>query len=115
MRMRNLYLLLIAVVLIGGTSCKKAPKNDGTSGNVPGTGIDPPAGSNDGVTFINAGKSVIFNLYAPKKKSVAVIGEFNSWAPTAMQVSKDGTRWWVQIDNLDPAKEYAYQYYIDGS
>jgi glycosidase len=113
MMMRNLYLLLIAVVLIGGTSCKKEPKGGGTSGNV--TGVDPPAGSIDGVTFINAGKSIIFNLYAPKKKSVAVIGEFNSWAPTPMQNSKDGTRWWVQIDNLDPAKEYAYQYYIDAS
>ena len=115
--MRNLYLLLIAVVLIGGTSCKKAPKNDGGSGNVTGNpnGVDPPAGSIDGVTFINSGKSVIFNLYAPKKKSVAVIGEFNSWAPAAMQNSKDGNRWWVQIDNLDATKEYAYQYYIDGS
>ena len=111
--MRNLYLLLVAVVLIGGTSCKKEPKNTGGTGNV--TGVDPPTGSNDGVTFINGGASVIFNLYAPKKKSVAVIGEFNSWAPTAMKNSKDGNRWWVQIDNLDPAKEYAYQYEIDGS
>ena len=111
--MRNLYLLLIAVVLIGGTSCKKSPKTTGGSGNV--TGVDPPSGSTDGVTFINSGKSAIFNLYAPSKKSVSVIGEFNSWVPTAMQNSKDGSRWWVQIDNLDQTKEYGYQYLIDGT
>jgi glycosidase len=120
MMKRFFYLLLFAVMLIAGTSCKKASKNDNSSGNVPGNpaGVDPPAGSTDGVTFINAGKSVIFNLYAPGKKSVSVIGDFNNWAASsayAMKNSKDGTRWWVQVDNLDPSKEYAYQYFIDGT
>ncbi|HTI60833.1 alpha-amylase family glycosyl hydrolase [Mucilaginibacter sp.] len=117
MKFRNLYLLLMVVLLIGGTACKKSPKNGDSSGNVTGNqnGVDPPAGSTDGVTFINAGKSVIFNLYAPKKKSVSVVGEFNGWAATAMKNSKDGNRWWVQVDNLDPSREYAYQYVIDGT
>jgi hypothetical protein len=120
MMKRFFYLLLFAVMLIAGTSCKKASKNDNSSGNVPGNpaGVDPPAGSTDGVTFINAGKSVIFNLYAPGKKSVSVIGDFNNWASSSaynMKNSKDGTRWWVQVDNLDPSKEYAYQYFIDGT
>lgn len=116
MNIRNLYFLLAGIILISITSCKKSPSNN-NSGNVTGnvTGIDPPANANDGVTFINSGKSVIFNLYAPKKNTVGVIGEFNNWQPTAMKNSKDGTRWWVQIDNLDPTKEYAYQYLIDGS
>ncbi len=116
--MKRYFLLLISVVLVTLlSSCSKEPKNTGNSGNVTGNsnGVDPPAGSNDGVTFINGGKSVIFNLYAPKKKSAAVIGEFNSWTPTAMKNSVDGTRWWVQIDNLDPTKEYAYQYLLDGT
>ncbi|MDB5133551.1 MAG: alpha-amylase [Mucilaginibacter sp.] len=118
---RFLYLLLIAAVLIGGTSCKKEPKPGNNTGNVPGdttknpTGVDVPAGTPDGVSFLNSGKSAIFNLYAPGKKSVAVIGEFNSWQSTAMKNSKDGTRWWIQVDNLDATKEYAYQYLIDGS
>ena len=117
---RFFYLLLFAVMLIAGTSCKKEAKASNNSGNVTGnpTGVDPPAGANDGVTFINAGKSVIFNLYAPSKTSVSVIGDFNNWAAntaSAMKNSKDGTRWWVQIDNLDPSKEYAYQYLIDGN
>jgi glycosidase len=116
--MKRYFLLLISVVLVTLlSSCSKEPKNTGSSGNVTGNqnGVDPPAGSNDGVTFINGGKSVIFNLYAPKKTSVAVIGEFNNWSPAAMKNSVDGTRWWVQIDNLDPTKEYAYQYLIDGT
>jgi glycosidase len=116
MNIRNLYLLLAGIMLVSITSCKK-PSSGNNTGNVTGNkgGIDPPVGSTDGVTFINSGKSVIFNLYAPSKTSVAVMGEFNNWAPTAMQTSKDGTRWWVQVDNLDPSKEYAYQYMIDGS
>ena len=117
---RFFYLLLFAVMLIAGTSCKKESKAGNNSGNVTGNpaGVDPPAGSNDGVTFINAGKSVIFNLYAPSKTSVSVIGDFNNWTAntaSAMKNSKDGTRWWVQIDNLDPTKEYAYQYLLNGS
>jgi glycosidase len=120
MMLKNLYLLLIAVTLIGGTACKKEPKAGNGSGNVTGnpTGVDPPAGSNDGVTFVNAGASVIFNIYAPGKKSVSVIGDFNNWqagSTYAMKNSKDGNRWWIQVDNLDPAKEYAYQYLMDGT
>src|ERR1700760_3018639 len=114
---RFFYLLVIAVALIGTSSCKKEPKNSNNSGNVTGNqnGVDPPSGSTDGVVFIKSGKSAIFNLYAPGKKSVAVIGEFNNWQLTAMQNTKDGSRWWVQVDNLDPTKEYAYQYEIDGN
>lgn len=121
---RFFYLSLVTVVLFGGSSCKKDPNSGNNSGNVPGdttknpTGVDVPAGAKDGITFLNDGKSVIFNLYAPKKTSVSVIGEFNSWTAndaSKMKNSKDGTRWWVQIDNLDPTKEYAYQYLVNGT
>jgi 1,4-alpha-glucan branching enzyme len=119
---RNFYLLLIGVLLAGVTACSKKPDVGPHTGNVTGTtvtgGVDVPAGANDGVTFLNGGKSVIFNLYAPNKTSVSVIGDFNSWSADAkskMTNSKDGTRWWVQIDNLDPNVEYAYQYLIDGT
>ncbi|WP_432328415.1 alpha-amylase family glycosyl hydrolase [Mucilaginibacter sp. P25] len=96
----------------------------GNSGNVPGdtvvnTGKALPAGAKDGVTFINSGKSVIFNLYAPGKKSISVIGDFNGWdvndTKAVMNNTPDGKRWWVQIDNIDPAAEYGYQFYIDKS
>ncbi len=120
MRTRFFHLLLVAVMLICCTACKKENNSGGNTGNVTGNpkGVDPPAGSTDGVTFINGGKSVIFNLYAPSKKSVTVLGDFNNWtggSAYTMKNSVDGTRWWVQIDNLDPTKEYAYQYLIDGN
>jgi len=98
---------------------------NGGSGNDTGNtttnpnGVDVPAGAADGVTYINGGKSAIFNLYAPNKTSVVITGDFNSWSTDAtkykMNNSKDGTRWWIQIDNLDPNIEYAYQYFIDGT
>jgi 1,4-alpha-glucan branching enzyme len=114
---KNVYLVLIVLLLISFTSCKKASVSGNNSGNVTDTTKTTtlPSTASDGVTFVNSGKSVIFNLYAPGKTSVAVIGDFNGWTPTAMKKTTDGTRWWVQIDNLDPNTEYSYQYYIDGS
>ncbi|MEO6977795.1 MAG: alpha-amylase family glycosyl hydrolase [Mucilaginibacter sp.] len=121
MKFRNLYFLLIGILLIGVTSCSKKPSSNDGSGNVPDpnpTAKDVPAGAKDGVTFINDGKSVIFNLYAPGKKTVTVTGDFNGWSTDKqynMTNSTDGSRWWIQIDNIDPSTEYAYQYYVDGS
>jgi 1,4-alpha-glucan branching enzyme len=77
-----------------------------------------PANAKDGVTFINNGTSVIFNLYAPAKDFAYVIGDFNDWETTTtafMKRTPDGNNWWIQIDNLDPSKEYAYQYFVNGT
>ncbi|ASU35670.1 alpha-amylase family glycosyl hydrolase [Mucilaginibacter xinganensis] len=121
MKIRNLYLLFAWILLAGVISCSKTPSVDKGSGNVPDpnpTAKDVPAGANDGVTFINGGKSAIFNLYAPNKKTVTLTGDFNGWSTDAkynMTNSTDGSRWWIQIDNLDPNTEYAYQYYVDQS
>src|ERR1700761_1998880 len=111
MKISNLYLFAVGILLIGATSCSKSPSSKGNSGNDTGNGVvnpngkDLPAGALDGVTFINGGKSAIFNLYAPKKKSVTLIGDFSNWSATdtkyVMNNTKDGTRWWIQIDNLD--------------
>lgn len=111
----NLRLLLLGSLAIGLAACKKQaePNNTGTTTTTTSTTI--PSGAGDGVTFINSGKSAIFNLYAPGKTSVSVIGDFNNWQPAAMTKTSDGTRWWVQIDNLDASKLYSYQYYVDNS
>src|SRR5260221_196372 len=116
---KNLYLLFIGILLTSVTACKKTPSAVNNSGNVPGNpnGKDAPAGAGDGVTFINNGASAIFNLYAPGKKSVTLLGDFNNWTASSkytMTNSIDGTRWWIQVDNLDPSAEYAYEYLIDG-
>jgi len=122
---KNVYLLLIGSLLIGISACHKNSNSGGGSGNVTDTtskvvnpnGKDVPAGATDGVTFINNGTSAIFDIYAPNKKSFYLMGDFNNWSKTAtpMNNTKDGTRWWVEVDNLNPNTEYSYQYYIDGS
>jgi pullulanase/glycogen debranching enzyme len=120
--MKRLFLLLIASVLLLSVACGKKsidPVPDdgtGTTTNPPVTGGKAlPSGAKDGVTYINAGASAIFNLYAPGKTSVSVIGEFNNWQPTAMSITPDGNNWWVQVDGLDANKEYAYQFLVDGT
>ncbi|MDH7461416.1 alpha-amylase family glycosyl hydrolase [Chitinophagaceae bacterium 26-R-25] len=77
-----------------------------------------PSGAKDGVTFINNGTSAIFNIYAPDKKFGYVIGDFTNWQADPkyfMKKTPDGTRWWVQVDNLDANKYYTYQYLVDGT
>jgi 1,4-alpha-glucan branching enzyme len=112
------YFILASLIVVAGLGCKKSVSDDGsaTGGGTTTVIVNGkvlPAGAVDGVTYLNAGTSAIFNIYAPNKTSVSLIGEFNNWQPTTMNQTPDGTRWWVQIDNLDASKEYAYQYYVD--
>lgn len=108
------YLLLLVAACI--TACKKAP--DGGLESIPtDQKADLPSGAKDGVVFINNGTSAIVTLYAPGKKSVSLIGEFNDWSTTSlpMKNTPDGNYWWTQVDNLNPSAEYAYQFYVDGN
>lgn len=119
--MKTRYLLIAALIYTAVLGCKKSdmPTDNGTDTSGGTTvivgGKDLPSGAVDGVTYINSGTSAIFNIYAPNKTSIKLIGEFNNWQGTTMNQTPDGTRWWVQIDNLDPSKEYAYQYLVDGT
>jgi 1,4-alpha-glucan branching enzyme len=77
-----------------------------------------PSGAKEGVVFINGGQSAILTLTAPGKQSVYAIGDFNNWQPNAAQFMKktpDGNKWWIQIDQLDASKSYAYQFLVDGN
>jgi len=112
--MRKIIYLLLFVAAFN-TSCKKTSTDGGTE--IPTLpSVDLPAGAKDGVAFINNGTSAIVTLYAPGKNSVSLIGEFNDWSTTAsvMKKTSDGNTWWIQIDNLNPSTEYAYQFYVDG-
>lgn len=113
--MKKVFYLLLLVAATH-TACKKAATDTPEPTPVNQT-ADLPAGAKDGVAFINNGTSAIVTLYAPGKTSVALIGDFNNWSATAsvMKKTPDGTTWWVQIDNLNPATEYAYQFYVDGN
>lgn len=110
-----LYLLLLVTAF--NTSCKKATTDGGNIPTPTNPNTDLPAGAKDGVAFINNGASAIVTLYAPGKTSVSLIGEFNDWSATkaVMKKTTDGNTWWVQIDNLNPSTEYAYQFLVDGN
>ncbi|MEZ4883676.1 MAG: alpha-amylase family glycosyl hydrolase [Chitinophagales bacterium] len=70
----------------------------------------------DGITYLND-NSVVLSLYAPSKKFVYVIGDFNDWELDnnyLMKVTPENDRYWLQIDGLEAGKEYAFQYLVDG-
>jgi len=81
----------------------------------PETVISPlPSGMNDGINI--TGNQVTFVLNAPTKTSVYLFGDFNDWTyETAYLMNRDGDRFWITLNDLDPDMEYAYQYNIDGS
>ncbi|MGL4364560.1 MAG: alpha-amylase family glycosyl hydrolase [Bacteroidales bacterium] len=55
-------------------------------------------------------------LFAPYKEYVYVVGDFNQWTVlNEYQMKQDGDRFWIQLEGLTPSKEYAFQYYIDGT
>jgi glycosidase len=72
-----------------------------------------PSGLKDGIQY-PSDDSAAFTLFAPGKNSVYLIGDFNDWLPdSSYQFFKDGDRFWKKIGQLDPGKEYAFQYIVD--
>ena len=62
-------------------------------------------------------QSAILTFIAPYKKNVYVVGEFNHWQildEYLMEKLEDGETFTITILNLEPQKEYAYQFLIDG-
>jgi 1,4-alpha-glucan branching enzyme len=79
---------------------------------------DLPAGIVDGVNYLSGDTSAIVVLYAPYKKSINIVGDFNNWTVAlnnAMKMTKDSSRFWIQLNGLTPGLEYAYQFIIDGN
>ena len=73
-----------------------------------------PAGVSDGVNI--EGTSATFVLYAPGKKSVILLGDFNDYAPSnEYMMKRDGDYFWITVDNLEYDVEYGYQYFVDCS
>ena len=74
---------------------------------------DPPEGTVQGATD-NGDGTVTFAFFAPGKRFVTLIGDFNNWDGNAdvMNRSVDGL-WWI-VKTLSPGT-YRYQYLVDGS
>ena len=73
-----------------------------------------PAAFRKGINY-PSDKSAALVLWAPLKENVFVIGDINDWnLSNNYQMKKDGDFFWLEIQNLEPGKEYAFQYFIDG-
>ena len=75
-----------------------------------------PAGVKNGINYTSA-TSVTLVLYAPDKKFIYVLGEFNNWQEDAgfiMNRTPDGDTYWLEINNLVAQQEYPFQYFVDG-
>ena len=78
--------------------------------------LDLPITTELGVVKVSP-TSVFLSLYAPNKKYVHVIGDFNQWmvkSGYAMKLDSDNSTWWIYIEDLDSTKKYAFQYLVDG-
>ncbi|KIC95212.1 alpha-amylase family glycosyl hydrolase [Flavihumibacter solisilvae] len=76
-----------------------------------------PPGVREGINYEGSDAATLV-LFAPGKTRVNVLGDFNNWTETTayqMNRSPDGKYFWLKLTALDPGKEYAYQYLIDGS
>ena len=80
-----------------------------------------PDGVEDGITYGADGTSATLVLRAPGKQYIYALGDFNGWTPDASSLmfrddtDARGTRWWIELANLTPGTEYAFQYWVDGT
>lgn len=87
--------------------------------NPPIQNLPAPAGIEPGITY-NGATSATLALFAPLKEFMYVIGDFNDWKVNTSyymnkhEVTPDSVIWWINLSELSPATEYAFQYYVDG-
>ena len=84
--------------------------------DIPEVPVTPTIGSLRDVITVISDDSLAFVLFAPKKQTVHLIGDFNNWTVSdSYKMKKDGDRFWIKIGNLQKGKEYICQYLIDNS
>lgn len=75
-----------------------------------------PTGLKNGINYTSATSATLV-LFAPEKKFVYVLGEFNNWENQPsflMNRTPDAQTYWLEIKNLVAQKEYPFQYLVDG-
>ncbi len=79
-----------------------------------------PMNTQPGINFSETGTSVTFVLYDKDKdgnrwENAYLIGEFNDWQLMHnYQMKRDDNTgcWWYTLNDIDPTKEYGFQYYL---
>lgn len=78
--------------------------------------VSRPAGIIPGINYHDGDDTkVTLCLWAPLKTSVYVVGDFEEdWVVTSDNLMKrDGEFFWIEISELTPGQEYAFQYLVD--
>jgi len=75
-----------------------------------------PSGIKEGIN-VNPDQlnSATFNLFAPGKQHIYLLGDFNNWQVNAdylLNNDPSGDFHWIEITDLDPEFEYGFQYFI---
>lgn len=80
-----------------------------------------PAGAKEGINTTDGSTSVTFAFYDRDKNGnhmdfAHIVGDFNNWTlanDETSQMYRDNASgcWWITINDLDPDKEYRFQYY----
>jgi glycosidase len=78
-----------------------------------------PEGVVPGANYTDPGSAVVV-LHDPPglKEFVFLIGDLNEWLPHEdylMNRTAAGDFYWISVTDLEPGREYAYQFFIDGA
>jgi len=77
-----------------------------------------PNGMRPGLNYTSSTTATVA-LFAPHKDFIYLLGDFNDWKVQTNyfmnrdSVSADSVIWWIDL-TLNPATEYAFQYFVDG-
>jgi 1,4-alpha-glucan branching enzyme len=74
-----------------------------------------PSGATRGITYLSNTK-VRFVLEAPGKQLAYVVGDHSDWKTAEqyrMNQTPDSKFFWLEIEGLEKAKPYVYQYWVD--
>ena len=76
---------------------------------------EAPEGTRDGLNPSEDGTALTLQLFAPGKSHVFFIGDLTNWElqeDYLMNVTPDGSRFWIELSGLNPTQEYRYQYHV---
>jgi 1,4-alpha-glucan branching enzyme len=122
----------IGIVIRSADREKKGIENDSFIENITDSKYKPfqpgavrsgtmPAGLQHGINMVD-NSTVTLVLYdkdkfGARKDFAHVVGDFNNWTLSnddKSQMFRDDAAgcWWITLNNLDPTKEYGFQYYL---
>ena len=122
----------IGIVIRSADSKKKGIENDSFIENITDSKYKPfqpgavrsgtmPAGLQHGINMVdNSTVTLVLydkDKYGARKDYAHVVGDFNNWTLSNddnSQMFRDDAAgcWWITLNNLDPTKEYGFQYYL---